>query len=174
MIPRGKHTYGPNPIIMGSESVAQGSSIGNFCSIAEGLQFIVRGAHMTRWVSTYPFSAIWKMNVPLHDLPLVSPITIGNDVWIATNVKIKQGVKIGDGAVLATECFVTKDIPAYAMVGGNPAKIIRYRFSEKQIEELLKIAWWHWEDEDIKKVVPLLTSYDIEKFIEVAKNIKNL
>ncbi len=168
-IPRGKHTYGPEPKLIGVPEIAIGSKIGKFCSIAENLQFIVRGSHMMDWVTTYPFQAMWKMDVPLHDLPPHSPITIGNDVWIAANVKIKQGVTIGDGAVLATECFVTKDVPPYAVVGGNPAKIIKYRFTEEQIKDLLEIKWWNWEDEEIKKVVPLLVSNNIDEFIKIAK-----
>jgi acetyltransferase-like isoleucine patch superfamily enzyme len=169
MIPRGKHTYGPEPTIIGVDDIAVGSKIGKFCSIAENLQFIMRGSHMIDWVTTYPFQVVWNMDVPLHDLPPHSPITIGNDVWIAANVKIKQGVTIGDGAVLATECFVTKDVPPYAVVGGNPAKIIRYRFTEEQRKELLDIKWWDWEDEKIKKIVPLLVSNNIDKFIELTK-----
>lgn len=171
MIPRGKHTYGPEPKMIGVPEVAIGSKIGKFCSIAENLQFIVRGSHMMDWVTTYPFQAIWGMDVPLHDLPPHSPIIIGNDVWIAANVKIKQGVTIGDGAVLATECFVTKDVPPYAVVGGNPAKIIKYRFTEEQIKSLLDIKWWDWEDDKIKELVPLLVSNNIDKFIQMA-NLK--
>jgi acetyltransferase-like isoleucine patch superfamily enzyme len=172
MIPRGKHTYGPEPKIIGVPEIVVGSKIGKFCSIAENLQFIARGSHMMNWVTTYPFQAVWNMDVPLHNLPPHSPIIIGNDVWIAANVKIKQGVTIGDGAVLATECFVTKDVPPYAVVGGNPAKIIKYRFTEKQISDLLEIKWWNWDDDTIKKTVPLLVSDDIDKFIEFAKNKK--
>lgn len=173
MIPRGKHTYGPEPKIIGVPEITIGSKIGKFCSIAENLQFIARGAHMIDWVTTYPFQAVWGMNVPLHDLPPHSPITIGNDVWIAANVKIKQGVKIGDGAVLATECFVTKDVPPYAVVGGNPAKVIKYRFTEEQIESLLEIKWWDWEDDKIKEIVPLLVSNNIDEFIRISKT-KNI
>lgn len=170
-VPRGKHTYGPEPIILGSREAALGSSIGKFCSIADNLQFIIKGSHMINWVTTYPFQSMWKMDVPLYEnLPIYDPITIGNDVWIASNVKIKQGVSIGDGAVLATECFVTKDVPPYAVVGGNPAKIIKYRFTEEQIKALLKIRWWDWEDEKIKQIVPLLTSDNIDEFIEKSKN----
>lgn len=106
------------------------------------------------------------MDVPLHELPPHSPITIENDVWIASNVKIKQGVKIGDGAVVATESFVTKNVPPYAVVGGNPAKIIKYRFSEEQISALLKIRWWDWEDDKIREKVSLLTSNKIDDFIK--------
>jgi acetyltransferase-like isoleucine patch superfamily enzyme len=174
MIPRGKHTYGQEPKIIGVPEIIIGSKIGKFCSIAENLQFIARGSHMMNWVTTYPFQAMWGMDVPLHDLPPHSPIIIGNDVWIAANVKIKQGVTIGDGAVLATECFVTKDIPPYAVVGGNPAKIIKYRFTEEQIKDLLEIKWWDWNDEEIKKAVPLLVSDNIDKFITFAKQKNNL
>ncbi|RWT08861.1 hypothetical protein DN600_02135 [Aeromonas caviae] len=80
-----------------------------------------------------------NLDVPLNDLPLHSPINIGNDVWIATDVKIMQGVTIGDGAVIAQESLVTKSVPPYAIVGGNPAKIIRYRFSPSEIEQLLEL-----------------------------------
>ena len=76
----------------------------------------------------------------------------------------------GDGAILATECFVTKDVPPYALVGGNPAKIIKYRFSEEQIKDLLEIKWWDWEDEKIKQSVPLLVSDNIDEFIKYAKS----
>jgi acetyltransferase-like isoleucine patch superfamily enzyme len=172
-VPRGKHTYGPEPKIIGVPEIAIGSRIGKFCSIAENLQFIMRGSHMMNWVTTYPFQVVWGMDVPLHDLPPHSPISIGNDVWIASSVKIKQGVKIGDGAVLATECFVTKDVPPYAVVGGNPAKIIKYRFTEEQIKDLLEIRWWNWNDEEIKKIVPLLVSDNIDEFIKTAKLIIN-
>jgi acetyltransferase-like isoleucine patch superfamily enzyme len=172
IIPRGKHTYGPEPKIIGVPEIALGSRIGKFCSIAENLQFIVRGSHMINWVTTYPFSEMWRMDVPLHDLPPISPIIIGNDVWVAANVKIKQGVKIGDGAILATECFVTKDVPPYALVGGNPAKIIKYRFTEKQIEELLELKWWDLPDETIRELVPLLISENVDELINKLKSIK--
>lgn len=181
MIPRGKHTYGPEPKIMGVREIANGSKIGKYCSIADNLQFICKGQHMPNWVTTYPFNEIWGIDIPLYEVngikgkvgdPIISsPITIGNDVWVTSNVKIKQGVTIGDGAVLATECFVTKDVPPYAIVGGNPAKIIKYRFSEPQIKELLEIKWWNWEDEEVRKAAPLLASENIDKFISYAKKI---
>ena len=173
-IPRGKHTYGPAEKILGRPSIVAGSTIGKFCSIADNLQIIAKGSHMIDWVTTFPFRVKWGMNVPLHALPPTSPIIIGNDVWIASNVKIKQGVTIGDGAVLATECFVTKDVPPYAVVGGNPAKIIKYRFTEEQIKDLLEIKWWDWPDNEIKKIVPLMLSSDIDHFIKIAKEKKGL
>ncbi len=169
VIPRGRHTYGPEPHIVGVPSLSVGSRIGKFCSLASNIEFIFRGAHMVDWVSTYPFRPLWNMNVPLNELPPHSPIVVGNDVWIATNVKIKQGVTIGDGAVIATESFVTKDVPPYAIVGGNPARIIRYRFTPEQIADLLAIAWWDWEDAQIRKLVPLMMSRDIDGFIAAAR-----
>jgi virginiamycin A acetyltransferase len=173
--PRGKHTYGPEPILIGPPGVVSqlsvGSKIGSFCSIAQGLKFIFRGKHMVNWISTYPFRDMWGMDVPLNRLPSHDPIVIGNDVWIASNVSIMQGVTVGDGAVIAQESFVTKDVPPYAMVGGHPARIIRYRFSEKQISNLLNIVWWNWDDELIKKVVPLLTSENVDEFIDTATNM---
>jgi len=169
IVPRGKHTYGPDPRIIGHPSIGVGSKIGNFCSIAGGLQFIFRGKHMVKWVSTYPFREKWEMDVPLNDLPPHFPIVIGNDVWIAANVRIMQGATIGDGAVIATESLVTRDVPPYAMVGGHPAEIIRYRFSKNQIEHLLKIGWWFWDDQAIRKIVPFLVSNDVDRFIEIAE-----
>lgn len=173
-IPRGKHTYGPPEKILGRPSIVEGSKIGKFCSIADNLQIIAKGSHMMDWVTTYPFSIKWGMKVPLNNLPPTSPIFIGNDVWIASNVKIKQGVTIGDGAVLATECFVTKDVPPYAVVGGNPAKIIKYRFTKEQIEDLLKIQWWNWPDVEIREIVHLLTSNRVDELIKIAKEKKGL
>jgi len=167
IVPKGKHTYGPEPAFIGLPIIGEGSKMGNFCSIAPGLQYIFRGKHMVPWISTYAFQARWNMpEVPINDLPLHYPITIGNDVWIAENVKILQGVTIGDGAVVATESFVTKDVPPYAMVGGYPAEIIRYRFTEPQIAAMLRIQWWNWPDDKIKKAVPLLCSRNIDKFIQ--------
>jgi acetyltransferase-like isoleucine patch superfamily enzyme len=177
-IPMGSHSYGSKPEIIGpphvAKKISQGSKIGCFCSIAPGLKFIFRGKHMVNWVTTYPFKDMWNLDVPLNDLPRTAPIIIGNDVWIASNVAILQGVTIGDGAVIAQESFVTKNVPPYAMVGGNPAQIIRYRFSDEQIAELLQISWWNWNDDQIRKTVPYLLSVDINEFIRIAKsNLSN-
>jgi len=174
-IPRGRHTYGPEPELVGLAAVvnqlAQGSKIGSFCSIAPGLKFIFRGKHMVNWVTAYPFRERWKMDVPLNCLPPHDPIIVGNDVWIATNVSIMQGVTVGDGAVIAQESFVTEDVPPYAIVGGHPARVIRYRFTEERISELLKIAWWNWDDEMIKKIVPQLVCENVAEFIQQANKI---
>ena len=114
-----------------------------------------------------------NLDVPLNDLPLHSPINIGNDVWIATDVKIMQGVTIGDGAVIAQESLVTKSVPPYAIVGGNPAKIIRYRFSPSEIEQLLELKWWDLNEGQIKEIAKYLTSRNVKKCIAQIKAAKS-
>ncbi len=182
LIPYGRHTYGPQPEIVSilgiSRQKAKGSRIGNFCSISKGLRFIFLGKHDYDRVTAYPFPAFydeWKVDLSpyfkgIYDCSEIkpNPIIIENDVWIATNVTIKEGVTISNGAVVAMNSFVTKNVPPYAIVGGWPARIIKYRFAPEQICSLEKIAWWNWHDEDIRGMLPLLLSHDIDHFIERA------
>jgi serine acetyltransferase len=100
-----------------------------------------------------------------------NPIIIENDVWIAANVTINEGVTIGNGAVVAMDSLVVKNVPPYAIIGDCPAEIIRYRFRPEQIEQLLKIAWWNWKEEEIKQVVPFLISEDFDAFVREAKKL---
>jgi virginiamycin A acetyltransferase len=95
-------------------------------------------------------------------------VIIGNDVWIGANVTIMSGVTIGDGAVIANNSHVVKNVEPYSLVGGNPAKLIKYRFTPEQIEKLLKIKWWYWDDKKINKFTPLLCNDNIDKFINSA------
>jgi virginiamycin A acetyltransferase len=187
IVPYGRCSYGPQPELItnyppGLANKARGSRIGSFCSISSGLKFTFYGRHNYQWVSSYPFYFFynkWKYNDEktfcasgvIDDSKFQpSPIVIDNDVWIASNVTVKEGVKIGNGAVVAMESLVTKDVPPYAIVGGNPAKIISYRFSEEQIRELLKIQWWNWTDEKIIKFLPLILSEDVDTFIREAQS----
>lgn len=185
IIPYGRHSYGPQPELLGFMpyllAKARGSKVGNFCSISPGLRFSFLGKHRYDYASTYPFYVFyetWKFdNSNWHEGKIdetkieAKPIIIENDVWIASNVTIKEGVRICNGAVIAMESLVTKDIPPYALVGGNPAKIIKYRFNIEQISELQKIAWWNWKDAEIKKIIPLLRSANIDSFITNAKKV---
>jgi len=170
MLQIGRHTYGEPPIIhiyKGSEALVK---IGSFCSISPGVMFITGGIHPTDWVSLYPFRARFNLDKKFRDgMPRTNgDIIVGNDVWIGTEAVILSGVHIGDGAVIAARAVVTKDVPAYAISAGVPARTIKKRFSDEEIKNLLSIRWWDWDDELIMKAVPLLSSVDISNFIKHA------
>ncbi|VDG23383.1 acetyltransferase [Lactobacillus heilongjiangensis] [Lactiplantibacillus mudanjiangensis] len=127
--------------------------IGKFCSIAQGIEFVMNGAnHVMRGASTYPFNILggdWQAYTPeLSDLPLKGDTIVGNDVWLGQNVTVLPGVTIGDGAIVGADSVVTKSVPPYTIVGGNPAQMIRPRFKDEVSQALLKLAWWdqdiHW------------------------------
>ena len=123
--------------------------IGKFCMIASNVTFIMNGAnHLTDAISTFPFAIFggdWANAMDGKTYPNKGNTTIGNDVWIGYNATIMAGVTIGNGAIIATNSVVTKDVEPYTIVGGNPAKVIKKRFSEERIEQLLEMAWWNWE-----------------------------
>lgn len=138
--------WGPN---IQALSILHPISIGNFCSIARDVT-IQEYFHDTSKITTYYIGRNF-FNQPIeNEVVSKGPIAIGSDVWIGTGVQILSGVQIGHGAVIGANAVVTKDIPPYAIVGGNPAKIIKYRFSEERIAELLEMKWWEWSDEEIK------------------------
>lgn len=122
--------------------------IGKFCSIAKGVKFLLGGEHRTDFITTYPFNALLENFNYIEGHPHTKgDIYVGNDVWIGSDAKILSGVKIHDGAVIGANSLVTKDVPAYAIVAGNPAKIIKYRFNDEVIEKLLVIRWQDFKDE---------------------------
>jgi virginiamycin A acetyltransferase len=124
--------------------------IGSFCSIARNTTFQEFNHHIDKPSSYYMNQNIFGKGRK-DDITSKGAIKVGNDVWIGAHCVILSGVKIGDGAVIAANTVVNKDIPAYAIVGGVPAKIIKYRFSEKIISEMLEKKWWDWDLEKIKQ-----------------------
>lgn len=164
----GDFTYG-NPKIL---SWGEGNylKIGKYCSFANNVTIFMGGEHRVDWVTTYPFSAIDQKFSSIKGHPKTKgDIVIGNDVWIGANATIMSGVIIGDGAVIAAGSLVVKDVQPYEIVGGNPAYHIRFRFSQEIIENLLKIAWWNFEQKEIASLTPFLLSDDIRTFIEKSK-----
>ena len=157
--------------------------IGKFCSIGPNFTAII-GNHDWRLVTSYPFIQIDKVFNNIEEQWDLSEISdkedhysngtteIGNDVWVGKDVIVISGIKIGDGAVIAAGAVVTKDVPAYSIVGGNPAKLIRYRFSPEIINRLLNLRWWDWEKEKLSHFLPLLVSHDIEKFLDAAESLE--
>lgn len=137
--------------------------IGRFCAIAEGVKFIMNGAnHRMDGITTYPFNIFsggWEKVTPtVGQLPFKGDTIIGNDVWIGQNVTVMPGVKIGDGAIIAANSTVVKNIEPYSIYGGNPAQFIRKRFSDEIIKILLELQWWNWDEEKIFRNLEKLTS----------------
>ncbi len=134
--------------------------------IASGVSFIMNGAnHLTEAVSAYPFAIFgngWQGAMNGKSYPTKGDTIVGNDVWIGHKATIMAGVTIGDGAIIAAHSLVTKEVAPYSIVGGNPAKEIRKRFTEDQIKKLLEIQWWNWNIEKITKNVHNLTSNNFE------------
>jgi len=141
--------------------------IGKFCMIASGVTFIMNGAnHLTDAISTYPFAIFghgWEGAMEGKQYPTKGDTIIGNDVWIGYNATIMAGVTIGDGAIIAANSTVTRDVAPYAIVGGNPATEIRKRFDEDRIRKLLELKWWDWPIEKITANVHLLTGKEVEE-----------
>jgi len=145
--------------------------IGKFCMIASDVKFIMDGAnHLSKALSAYPFAIFgddWRDAMNGKQYPKKGNINIGNDVWIGYNSTIMAGVSIGDGAIIAANSTVVKDVEPYSIVGGNPAKEIKKRFSDELIEKLLKIKWWNWDIDKITKNVHHLTDNKIERLLDL-------
>lgn len=163
-------TYGV-PIVLDWNQGAT-LAIGSYCSISRNVQIFLGGIHRTNWVSSFPFPKYFpEANHLIPDFGVTKgDVIIGSDVWLCRNCTIMSGVKIGHGAVVATGSIVTKDVPPYAVVAGNPAKIIKWRFDENTINALLATEWWTWPQEELRKVVLLMCKDDLNDFLTYAKN----
>jgi virginiamycin A acetyltransferase len=140
--------------------------IGKFCALAKDVKFVMNGAnHLMSGISTYPFFIFgngWeRATPPAGAFPYKGDTVVGNDVWMGYDAMVMPGVHIGDGAIVATRSVVVADVPAYAIVGGNPAKVIRRRFPDDVVAELIDIAWWNWPAELITRNLEHITGGDI-------------
>ncbi|SIQ76526.1 type B chloramphenicol O-acetyltransferase [Marinobacterium stanieri] len=140
--------------------------IGSFCSIGTGVSFVMAGnqGHRHDWITSFPFFFMDEEPAFADAINAYQPAgdtVIGNDVWIGAEAMIMPGIKVGDGAVIGSRALVTKNVEPYTIVGGNPAKVIKQRFSDDEIEKLLEMKWWDWSQEQLKGAMPLLCSGDI-------------
>lgn len=149
--------------------------IGKFVQIAHGVQFITSSAnHQMDGFSTYPFTVFGEPWVSSYDAkwPNKGDTIVGNDVWIGHESLIMPAVTIGDGAIIASRSVVTKNVPPYTIVAGNPAKLIRKRFDEETITSLLKIKWWDWPIEIINNHIAAIVGTDLHALKNIIKCVE--
>jgi len=142
--------------------------IGKFCSLARKTTFIMHGNHKIDGFSSFPFGIFghgWEQDNPPSDFPNKGDTVVGNDVWFGYDCTILSGITIGDGAIIGAKAVVTKDVPPYTIVGGNPATIIRTRFDQATIDTLLKIRWWDWDAEKISRNIKAIIGTDLQRLL---------
>jgi len=166
----GTGTYGiPNLLLFGGDTGKL--AVGSYCSISRGVEIILAGEHRTDWVSTYPFRIKHGLPGALKDGHPWSrgDVTIGNDVWLGYGCTVRSGVTIGDGAVVGARAMVTRDVAPYTIVGGNPARPLRRRFTNRAIKRLLAIRWWEWPEDEVVKLVDILNSTEPDELFRYAE-----
>lgn len=159
--------YGPEKLV-----------IGRFCAIATGVRFIMNGAnHRMDGPSTFPFPTLggdWSAHVDLlTELPNRGDTVLGNDVWLGYGVTVMPGVRIGHGAIVAAGSVVTRDIPDYAVAGGNPARVLRKRYTDNDIARLLSVAWWDWPAERIGEHVRMLMAGNVDELVAIHERVRS-
>jgi acetyltransferase-like isoleucine patch superfamily enzyme len=158
--PVGRGTYGEPAVLQWGVHAAL--RIGSFCSIARNVTIILDGDHRIDWVTTYPFMNFRPSAKGIEGHPrLKGEVVIENDVWIGYGATILSGVHIGNGAVVGACSVVTKSVPPYGIVAGNPAKFLRSRFPTDTVRLLEHLAWWDWDDAALDRAMPLLLSGDV-------------
>jgi acetyltransferase-like isoleucine patch superfamily enzyme len=139
----GERTYGAERIQVFQWGEGAKCKLGKFCSVADNVKVFLGGDHKVNWITTFPFNNATSTH---------GDIIIGNDVWLSHGVTIMSGVKIGDGAIVAANSHVVKDVEPYTIVGGNPAKYIRHRFEGRIIDALLELKWWDLEAHVVSEI----------------------
>lgn len=172
----GKYTYGTeqSPRMNFYSGPRCMLHIGSFTSFAPSIVIHVGGEHYTDYVSTFPFSEIFDDVDKIECVRSKGDVNIGSDVWVGSNVTILSGVTIGHGAVIGAGSVVSKNVLPYTIIGGNPARTIRRRFSDSQIEKLLDIKWWEWDDDWIEKFIPMIMSKDVDNFIRLVREVREV
>lgn len=164
--PDGPEHFVRNNVLYHYPFVGDKLVIGKFCALARGVRFIMNGAnHKLSGFSTYPFQIFgngWEVVMPTpEELPYRGDTVVGNDVWIGYDALVMPGVHIGDGAIIAARAVVTRDAPPYSIVGGNPARVVKQRFPDPVVAELLAIRWWDWPVEKITRNLAAIVGADL-------------
>lgn len=164
--PEGPERFETHNLLYHFPEVGDRLILGKFCAIARGVRFIMNGAnHQIGGFSTYPFYIFghgWESATPpASEFCSKGDTIVGNDVWLGYEALVLPGIKIGDGAIVAASAVVTRDVPPYALVGGNPARVIRRRFDDATIAELLVIRWWDWPIEKISRNLSAIAGADL-------------
>lgn len=167
--PKGPEAFVERCVLYHFPFVGDKLIIGRFCAIAEGVQFIMNGAnHAMSGFSTYPFNIFGKgwekgFDVSTWAEAVKGDTIVGNDVWIGYQATIMPGVRIGNGAIVASNAVVSRDVPPYAIVAGNPARVVKMRFDEQTVRRLETIAWWNWPADKITRNLDAIRGADIER-----------
>ena len=172
----GAYSYG-RPKVRFPES-GRRLSIGRYCSIADKVEILLGGDHRLDWVTTYPFAAmagLWPgVDAPEAYHASRGDVVIGHDVWLGSGCTILSGVTVGHGAVVAARAVVTRDVPPYAIVAGNPGRVVRSRFDEATVAALLDAAWWDLPHAAVSRLVPLLSSGRTEELVAAVREARGV
>lgn len=172
----GAYSYG-RPKVRFPES-GRRLTIGSYCSIADKVEILLGGDHRLDWVSTYPFAAMpgsWPgVAAPGDYHASRGDVTIGSDVWLGSGCLILSGVAIGHGAVVGARAVVARDVPPYAVVAGNPARLVRRRFDPETVAALVETAWWDLPREVVARLVPLLQSGQTAALVAAARAARSV
>lgn len=158
----GRFTYGVELLMVRQWGEGAALRIGRFCSFADNIRILLGGNHRVDWITTYPFGHTYQDILGAQKIAghpqSNGDVVIGNDVWVASAATILSGITIGDGAVIATNTTVVKDVAPYSIVGGNPGQHLKFRFDEEIRSRLLALRWWDLPIETIREIVPILCS----------------